>query len=59
MILDIKYVNGFPEQIQGVRMTTVYCRAGEPELVIQFQKYVSGPRYIPLREIHSVQTTND
>lgn len=61
MILDIRYNNGkAPEQLQGVRMTSLYTDAdkedGKPELVVHF--YI-GQHNIPLDTVYCTTTTND
>lgn len=61
MILDIRYHKKAPEQIQKVRLTTVYPNydAGvSPELVIHFYQD-TRTRFIPLSEIDSITVTND
>lgn len=61
MILDIRYTDKAPEQIQGVRHTTVYAQPDsgvEPELVIHFYDSKS-PRFIPMSTINLVNVTND
>lgn len=60
MILDIRYKNRPPEQIQNVRMHTVYTQSssGEaPEVIIH--SHFKPPRYIKLSDIITIQSTND
>jgi len=64
MILDVLYRSKAPEQIQGVRLTTLYPNpdedgASHPELVIHFEEYTKSPRWIDLDDIQHVNFTND
>jgi hypothetical protein len=61
MILDIRYHDKSPEQIQRVRLTTVYCGPDAnvgPELVIHFYR-MAPQRNIPLADILAFTVTND
>lgn len=62
MILDIRYTDKSPEQIQGVRMMTVYPRMDSgvnPEFVVHFQDYTKPTRYIDQSNVLTVTVTND
>lgn len=60
MILDICFQNEKPEQIQKVRMFTVYPHqdgSAKPEIVIHFP--FAPQRNIDMRRILSITVTND
>jgi hypothetical protein len=68
VILDIRYFNpdgtvdhALPEQIQGVRLLTVYARTDgkvPPEFVIRF--YDNRPtRWICQKDVFTLSVTND
>ena len=62
MVLDILYHDRAPEQIQNVRLATLYTTpAGKygPELVIHSTDNNIGQRNIPLREIKEVKYWNE
>jgi len=61
VILDIKYFDKAPEQIQNVRMTSIYVNWTEtavPEIVIHSHLHIPQ-RNIDLSEIESFTVTND
>ena len=62
MILDIKFNNEPPKQLQDVRMVTVYFDWDEdstPCLAIHFNKFESGMESYDLALLKSIQFTND
>jgi hypothetical protein len=61
MIIDIRYHDKAPEQIQKVRLTTVYTGPDAdvaPELVLHFYR-MQPQRNIPLHDIIAFTVTND
>lgn len=63
MILDIRYFDRSPEQIQKVKLVTMYTQrygSAPPELIIHFYPETEKPqREIPIASIKEVQFTND
>ena len=62
MILDICFVNDSPEQIQNVRMISVYPHAdgGLPaEVIIHSRDYTTPRRNIELEYLKTIVITND
>lgn len=62
MILDIKFTNEPPRQLQDVRMFTIYLDWNEdsyPVMAVHFNKYESGMESWDLALIKEVQVTND
>jgi hypothetical protein len=63
MILDIRFNNGSPVQIQDVRMTSIYPHKDDtdspPVLVVHFNAPRYGQQNIPLEDIHCITITND
>lgn len=63
MILDIRYTNKPPEQIQGVRLMTCYPRMdgkAKPEFVIHFYPLLEKEtHYIDQDNVWTVSVSND
>lgn len=59
MIIDIRYTDKGPEQIQGVRLTSVRITKNlNLELVIHFKDY-RQQRNIPLTNVYNFTISND
>lgn len=54
MVLILTYKDGTIEHIEDVNEVTTWLQSDNqagPELIIHFVTYVTGPRYVPLKNI--------